>query len=212
MSTAAQISETSDTVKIFKDRKEARRQRRELKASGDYLGVQGVNPQTGELDVLTPTSSSESPTLFPPVMTAALTNSASNVRTAKQAYQEARSQHKAEIQRAQAAHEQDKHDKAQRQKDVIRVEQRQVRWRKDEARWSSVAEPNLSPIAQSQGTGTSCKFTSPCVTRGTDHILSFGQLEALRKGRGSSASAIAQVCPHQGQLGPNRTLSNIDVD
>ena len=36
--------------------KDLRRQRRGLKESGDYLGVQGVNPETGKLDVVTPTT------------------------------------------------------------------------------------------------------------------------------------------------------------
>ncbi|RFU73148.1 hypothetical protein TARUN_9113 [Trichoderma arundinaceum] len=38
--------------------KARRRQRQSLKESGDYLGVQGVNPHTGEPDVISPTNSS----------------------------------------------------------------------------------------------------------------------------------------------------------
>ena len=41
-------------------RKQAKRERRALKESGDYLGVQGVNPETGRMDVETPTDSEES--------------------------------------------------------------------------------------------------------------------------------------------------------
>ncbi|CAK7270826.1 hypothetical protein SEPCBS119000_004283 [Sporothrix epigloea] len=35
-------------------------ERKSLKESGDYLGVQGINPETGQLDVLTPTTGSKS--------------------------------------------------------------------------------------------------------------------------------------------------------
>ncbi|XWW95560.1 hypothetical protein V2A60_003521 [Cordyceps javanica] len=45
---------------VLRLRKQARRERRALKASGDYLGVQGINPGTGRIDVETPTDSEES--------------------------------------------------------------------------------------------------------------------------------------------------------
>ncbi|KAJ3486360.1 hypothetical protein NLG97_g6632 [Lecanicillium saksenae] len=45
---------------VLRLRKQARQERRALKESGDYLGVQGVNPETGRLDVETPTDSDES--------------------------------------------------------------------------------------------------------------------------------------------------------
>ncbi|KAK7426932.1 hypothetical protein QQZ08_006524 [Neonectria magnoliae] len=41
-------------------KREARKQRRSLKESGDYLGVQGFNPQTGLPDVITPSDSEQS--------------------------------------------------------------------------------------------------------------------------------------------------------
>ncbi|CEJ84092.1 hypothetical protein VHEMI03378 [[Torrubiella] hemipterigena] len=41
-------------------KREARRQRQSLKESGDYLGVQGINPDTGKLDASTPTESGQS--------------------------------------------------------------------------------------------------------------------------------------------------------
>lgn len=41
-------------------KKQARQERRALKESGDYLGVQGINPVTGQLDIETPTDSEES--------------------------------------------------------------------------------------------------------------------------------------------------------
>ncbi|OAA62363.1 hypothetical protein ISF_05372 [Cordyceps fumosorosea ARSEF 2679] len=42
---------------VLRLRKQARQERRALKESGDYLGVQGVNPETGRMDVETPTDS-----------------------------------------------------------------------------------------------------------------------------------------------------------
>lgn len=44
---------------LLRARSKARqRERRSLRESGDYLGVQGVNPHTGELDIVSPTVSS----------------------------------------------------------------------------------------------------------------------------------------------------------
>ncbi|KAM3546348.1 hypothetical protein ARSEF1564_000836 [Beauveria bassiana] len=45
---------------VLRLRKQARQERRALKESGDYLGVQGINPETGRMDVETPTDSDES--------------------------------------------------------------------------------------------------------------------------------------------------------
>lgn len=53
-------SSAAQSQQLYLERREKRRQRRSLKESGDYLGVQGVNPRTGEMDVLTPSSSSAS--------------------------------------------------------------------------------------------------------------------------------------------------------
>ncbi|KAM3516373.1 hypothetical protein MY11210_000132 [Beauveria gryllotalpidicola] len=49
---------------ILRLRKQARQERRALKESGDYLGVQGINPETGRMDVETPTESDESQPSF----------------------------------------------------------------------------------------------------------------------------------------------------
>jgi len=40
--------ETSKNQKIFEDKRDQRQTRRLLRASGDFLGVQGANPRTGE--------------------------------------------------------------------------------------------------------------------------------------------------------------------
>ncbi|CAK7564639.1 MAG: hypothetical protein SEPTF4163_002535 [Sporothrix epigloea] len=44
----------------FQRKLEIHLERKSLKESGDFLGVQGVNPETGQLDVLTPTTGSKS--------------------------------------------------------------------------------------------------------------------------------------------------------
>ncbi|KAK1969181.1 hypothetical protein LY78DRAFT_745300 [Colletotrichum sublineola] len=44
--------------KTLEERRLAQLERRTLKESGDYLGVTGINPTTGELDVLTPSTTS----------------------------------------------------------------------------------------------------------------------------------------------------------
>ena len=154
LSVHAAQEEHSRTQQLFRSKKEARRLRQSLKESGDFLGVQGVNPETGEMDVLTPTttSSSTAPLNFSPE----LGSLAQMARDAKLAYREAKRQHEHERQRALSRREEDKLEKMEKEKEAIRLEQRHVRWRKEAGQWSSVAEPNLSPIAQSQRSGTTC--------------------------------------------------------
>ncbi|SPQ23767.1 b84dabff-39cf-4ab2-ae4d-813e940b0d7f [Thermothielavioides terrestris] len=66
--------------------REHRRQRRTLQESGDFLGVTGANPQTGELDVITPPTGSEdavatTTTTTTTTATAATTNAATAIAT-----------------------------------------------------------------------------------------------------------------------------------
>ncbi|CAK7203650.1 hypothetical protein SEUCBS139899_006388 [Sporothrix eucalyptigena] len=103
----------------FQKKIEVHRLRKDLKDSGDYLGVQGINPETGQLDVLTPTTGSKS-TLS--------SNSTSAVP---------------------GGSVQSSMERYERGKDRLRRQQSLIRWRKDTGQWSSVAEPGLSPIAQS---------------------------------------------------------------
>lgn len=122
------------TQQLYLAHREKRRLRRSLRDSGDYLGVQGINPVTGELDVLTPTSSSASEF-------ASLTQTLADRRGA---YEKARRQLQAEKMR-----------KWERDKEAIRAEHRNnVRWMKRRSGWSSAIEPALSPIAQSSAATT----------------------------------------------------------
>ena len=150
--------EQSRVTQLFESKREARRLRQSLKESGDFLGVQGVNPETGEMDVLTPTTSSDS---NKPVShsASALGGLAHMVKETREAYREAKRQHDTELIRVKSQREYERLDKLEREKEAIRAEQRKVRWRKDAGQWSSVAEPNLSPIAQSQRSGTPRMFS-----------------------------------------------------
>lgn len=117
-----------------------RRQRRSLKESGDYLGVQGVNPLTGEPDHITPFSSDERSELsvdkrkghlrIPRTFT---TRSASADEKLVGEVQAKSSRHQAN---AKDAVDTQKHEK-----------------QGDASQWSSAQEPNLSPIEQSSLSG-----------------------------------------------------------
>lgn len=123
------------TQQLYLAHREKRRLRRSLRESGDYLGVQGVNPATGELDVLTPTSSSAA---------SEFASLARTVADKRGAYEAARRRLQAEKMR-----------KWERDKEAIRAERRgSVRWTKRRSGWSSAIEPALSPIAQSSSAGT----------------------------------------------------------
>lgn len=122
------------TQQLYLAHREKRRLRRSLRESGDYLGVQGINPATGELDVLTPTSSSASE----------FASLAQTVADKRGAYESARRQLQAEKMR-----------KWERDKAAIRAEHlNNVRWTKRRSGWSSAIEPALSPIAQSSAATT----------------------------------------------------------
>lgn len=122
------------TQQLYLAHREKRRLRRSLRESGDYLGVQGVNPETGELDVLTPTSSSASE----------FASLAQMVADRRGAYETASRQLQAEKMR-----------KWERDKEAIRAKHRNnVKWTKRRSGWTSVIEPALSPIAQSSAATT----------------------------------------------------------
>lgn len=123
------------TQQLYLAHREKRRLRRSLRESGDYLGVQGINPATGELDVLTPTSSSSA---------SGFASLARTVADRRGAYESARRRLQAEKMR-----------KWERDKEAIRAEHRSnVRWMKRRSGWSSAVEPALSPIAQSSAATT----------------------------------------------------------
>lgn len=118
---------------LYLERREKRRQRRSLKVSGDYLGVQGINPSTGEMDVLTPSSSSAGGSSQQQQHFHSLARAVKNKRSA---YEHARRALRSEKMR-----------KWEMDKSTLRAERRRkVRWIRDGSAWTSALEPDLSPI------------------------------------------------------------------
>lgn len=133
LTTTDTSSPGSRSLQLYLERRYKRRQRRSLKESGDYLGVQGINPTTGEMDALTPSSSSAATT-------------SSSLLSKREAYERARRALRAEKMR-----------KWEMDKDALKRERRRkVRWTRRVEGWSSVLEPELSPI-----TGSSPATSSP---------------------------------------------------
>ncbi len=179
---------------VFESKREARRRRQNLKESGDFLGVQGVNPETGEMDVLTPTTSSDSTKPPSSGLSPSLGGLAQVVTETKQAYREAKRQHTVELERAQSRREQEKMDKLEKGKEAIRTEQRKVRWRKEASQWSSVAEPDLSPVAQSQRSGgTTCRLPrKTSAVRSLSCLLT--PLSSFRQAQATAPPAARRAC------------------
>ncbi|KAL2061655.1 hypothetical protein VTL71DRAFT_7032 [Oculimacula yallundae] len=123
----------------FEDKKNRRLQRRSLKESGDYLGVQGANPRTGYWDV----SSGSEPSQISEETKRKLDEEALEVAERKRRYEEAEKKHRVELQRVQTMRE----NKKKMEKKM--KQRRRGKWQLSENGWSSVAEPNLSPIMQS---------------------------------------------------------------
>ncbi|KAM0250008.1 hypothetical protein ACHAQJ_008815 [Trichoderma viride] len=124
--------------------KARRRQRQSLRESGDFLGVQGVNPHTGEPDVLSPTDSS------PMSTTSHQETVHSIVSTWRDKWVNNR------LHKARGSPDKEEHIKGedikvsrlQKEKRRVRDFGKAVRWKR-RAEWSSLQEPNLSPITQS---------------------------------------------------------------
>ncbi|KFH47109.1 hypothetical protein ACRE_019690 [Hapsidospora chrysogenum ATCC 11550] len=141
-----------ETCRAMEAKRELRRQRRNLKESGDYLGVQGFNPHKGQLDSITPsssdsTSASEETEQKLNALNEQLrdvTNSSNRVRI--------RSERKAK--RRPSKTEQEKLSAGRMEKNATSHQKQDVTWRRNTIQWSSAQEPCLSPIAQSQRSGT----------------------------------------------------------
>ncbi|OWO98920.1 hypothetical protein B2J93_7007 [Marssonina coronariae] len=142
--------EITATQQIFEDKKSRRQQRRSLKDSGDYLGVQGANPRTGYWDV----SSGSEPSQMSDETKRKLDEEARKVAEQKSRYEEAESRHRFEMERVMSMRERKK-KLEQKMK-----QRRRGKWKLSENGWSSVAEPDLSPIVQSLA-GTPVVEVSP---------------------------------------------------
>ncbi|KAF5589923.1 hypothetical protein FPANT_6161 [Fusarium pseudoanthophilum] len=125
-----------------KARRKAREDRESLRESGDYLGVQGVNPQTGILDL---TSDSGESTLSSKTEQKLL-NLEAQAKNSLSATE--RKEAEIEIVKVHLDHEVAKarrQEKAEKQLAASAT----AKWRRGTHQWSSVQQPDLSPIAQS---------------------------------------------------------------
>jgi hypothetical protein len=129
---------------MLRARSKARRlQRQSLKESGDYLGVQGVNPHTGEPDALSPTDSSA----------ASIISHQETVHSVMSTWRDMWKHNRHHKPKGPPGH--DEHvrgndaalSRSQKGKQKVRDLGKAVRWKRRE--WSSLQEPALSPIAQS---------------------------------------------------------------
>ncbi|KAK6705940.1 hypothetical protein SNK05_009814 [Fusarium graminearum] len=120
-----------------KARKKARNDRESLIESGDYLGVQGINPQTGVLD-LTSDSGDSALSIRTEQRLSELETQAKNATSAVK-----RKEAEAQIVKIHFDHD---IAKLRRREET---EKHHAKWRRDTHKWSSVQEPDLSPIAQS---------------------------------------------------------------
>jgi hypothetical protein len=157
---AVEVKHQAQASQALEEKRRARHLRRSLKESGDYLGVQGVNPETGELDIETPTSSSQSAISLHTRQKLSHLNR--KIKTAQTAYRAVRDQTQQEVKTLLQESEQHKQARREQDKLAIREVQRRVKWRKDSRQWSSAQEPNLSPITQSQATMTHHSGTLAC--------------------------------------------------
>ncbi|KAI4603229.1 hypothetical protein KJ359_006022 [Pestalotiopsis sp. 9143b] len=133
---------------LLDSKEKTRRERRELKASGDFLPVAGYDPLTGDWDALTPTDTLSSDSTRPSVdeKMSALTQ---NVRDAKKAYNRAKDKESSERERVKLEKAQAKLAKIERRKNELKAHDGAVKWSRHGRHWSSAIEPSLSPIAQS---------------------------------------------------------------
>ncbi|EGU74851.1 hypothetical protein FOXB_14619 [Fusarium oxysporum f. sp. conglutinans Fo5176] len=149
---AAVIQGTPSILEVLEANRKARRKAREdresLRESGDYLGVQGINPQTGILDL---TSDSGESTLSSKTEQKLL-NLEAQAKNALSAAE--RKEAEIEIVKIHLDHEVEKarrQEKAEKQLAASAT----AKWRRGTHQWSSVQEPDLSPIAQSHRRGPS---------------------------------------------------------
>lgn len=138
---------TTTAQQMFEDRKSLREERRALRRSGDYLGVQGANPRTGYAD---PSASSTETSQMSEGTRRRLEREAHDLEERRRKFEEAHVKHRMNLEVAQRAKDAKRREKAERKKIEEGMRQRRLgRWRPDGNGWSSVAEPHLSPIVQS---------------------------------------------------------------
>lgn len=157
---------SSQTHALLRSKEKSRQDRRELKASGDFLPVTGCDPWTGEWDVLTPTETLSSDTTSPSVDDQ-MAKLARDVHEAKKAYDRAKSEQDSATEKASLLKAEARLAKIEKKKSELKQQKRVIRWSRHRKHWSSAAEPVLSPIAQSMN---SSEFTPlPSTISDTDN-------------------------------------------
>ncbi|KIL93496.1 hypothetical protein FAVG1_03477 [Fusarium avenaceum] len=143
---AAVMHEPQGVLEVIEAKKKAKRKAREeresLRESGDYLGVQGINPQTGVLDV----TSDSGESILSVKTEQKLKKLEARARHASSAAE--RKEAEIEIVKIHLDHD------VKKLRDLERTEKGLAasatgKWRRGTHQWSSVQEPDLSPIAQS---------------------------------------------------------------
>ena len=139
----------SHAQKLIKAKEEAHKQRRSLKESGDYLGVQGFNPETGELDVMTPTESEESnqPSKSEDESPHSIDKRLDIGHRSSWLIPD---EEKKQLKRLHLAIQQEKLRQFDTEKQQLRAMNRPLKWRRKTKQWSFAHEPALSTITQSQ--------------------------------------------------------------
>ncbi|KAG5926873.1 hypothetical protein E4U42_002840 [Claviceps africana] len=140
-------SSSTPDVQYIRAKQEARWRRRNLKKSGDYLGVQGFNPETGKLDVLTPSDSDRS--ILSQETQQKLLVLKNALKDARHHYKSTREKSEQEAQKILLNSEKEKIRRLEKGKEKVQEISQTVTWKRHARQWSSAQEPNLSPIAQS---------------------------------------------------------------
>ncbi|KAI0390682.1 hypothetical protein F5Y17DRAFT_48098 [Xylariaceae sp. FL0594] len=135
-------------IKALRAKEQRRKNRRDLIESGDWLGVQGADPNSGEFAVLTPTTTISTDATSPSAKKR-LETLAREKKDAKLTYERLKMEEELEKERIAMGKDKSKLQKVQRAKEEARQKHDLPTWSKHRRRWSSAAEPDLSPIAQS---------------------------------------------------------------
>ncbi|KAM0197679.1 hypothetical protein ACHAPQ_005781 [Fusarium lateritium] len=140
------MHEPQSILEVIEAKKKAKRRAREeresLRESGDYLGVQGINPQTGVLDV----TSDSGESILSVKTEQKLQKLEARARHASSAAE--RKEAEIEIVKIHLDHD------VKKLRNLEKTEKELAgsvtgKWRRGTHQWSSVQEPHLSPIAQS---------------------------------------------------------------
>ncbi|KAI1105840.1 hypothetical protein F4804DRAFT_330925 [Jackrogersella minutella] len=138
----------AEVRELIKSKEMARKHRRSLKESGDWLGVQGADPYSGLFPVLTPTDTLSSETTSTSTRSK-LAGLSRKKKAARLDYEQAKLLEEQEKDKVRLIKEQARLNKIEQVKEELRRQQQFGRWSQHKRQWSSAAEPNLSPIAQS---------------------------------------------------------------